>query len=148
MMEARDLYNYMTHLSERYEKLKSIFDNFTQFASTRLTNGQCPVKGIVFLPKLDNNYLDVSFAGKKIRFTFFALRDENNYLRGFIKCNPINEDEKTLGPLIGEVSFNVQGETNLKTPIKDSLFIDNEWGAGYLVLNYLFDGLDKYSPKN
>ena len=143
VIQLKDLYLRMTRVSDRYTKLKAIFDKFGQLATSHLTSEECPVKGITFSPKLDKNYFDVSFVGKKVRFSFFVAEDESHFLQGFVKCNPVGKDEESLYPVIAEFSFNHQADTTLKTPEGDPLGIDAEWAAGYLVLHFLSDAIDK-----
>ncbi len=141
MIQSKELFWRMTKISERYLELKTIFDNFYQLSADRLTDEKSPFKSIIFLPQLEKNFFDVSFAGKETRFSFVVAGDEKAILLGFVKCSPIGPDEKPLDTVIGEFSFNRQAETSVKDPDNDGdpLCIDVPWGAGYIVLNLLYD---------
>jgi len=142
IMKQNDLYQRMTRISERYLILKSLFDQFTKFATSQLTNDKYPVKGITFLPRLNRNFFDVCFAGRRIRFFFTIAEDATGYFQGIVTCNSIGMDGKPCGDSIGKFSFNRHGETRLKTDDDDSISIDSEHQAGYIVLiflNIIFD---------
>jgi len=143
MTQLNILYMRMTKISERYTKLKTIFDNFCNLATAQLTDEKCTVKGITFSPKLERNYFDVSFTGKTVRFSFYVAEDKIPSLQGFVKCNPIGRDRKPIDMVIEEFTFNHQAETAFKTPDGDPLEINTQWAAGYLLLNFLRDALDK-----
>ena len=143
MIQLNNLYSRMTRISKRYIQLKKIFDNFCNLAEAQLTDDKCPVKGVIFSPNLERNSFDVSFVGKTIRFSFFVAEDETPFLRGFVKCNPIGSDEKPMDIVIGKFSFNHRAETSLRSEDDDPLGIDIQWVAGYLVLHFLSDALDK-----
>lgn len=143
MVQLKNLYSHMTRISERYVQLKTIFDNFCHLATAQLTDDKCTVKGITFSPNLERNSLDVSFAGKTVRFSFFVAQDEIPSLQGFVECNPIGRDEKPMDIVIGKFSFNHRAETAFRTADDDPLCIDVQWAAGYLVLHFLSDALDK-----
>lgn len=142
-MQQSDLYLRMTRISERYQILKEIFDHFAQLATSQLTNDKYPVKGITFSPRLNRNYFDVCFAGKRVRFFFSIVEDATGYFQGVVTCNPIGQDGKPIGVPIGEFSFNRQGETGFKTADDDPLSIDSEREAGYIVLSFLNGAFDK-----
>ena len=143
MIQLKNLYSRMTLISKRYVQLKTIFDNFCHLATTQLTDDRCPVKGIIFSPDLERNSFDVSFAGKTVRFSFFVVEDETPSLLGFVKCNPIGRDEKPMDIVIGKFIFNRSAETSLRSEDDDPLEIDIQRVAGYLVLHFLSDALDK-----
>ena len=143
MIQHKDLYLRMSKISERYAKLKIIFDNFCQLATDELTKVNCTVKGVAFFPKLERNYFDVSFVGETVRFSFSIAENELPSLQGVVKCNPIGKDEKPMAMTIGEFSFNHHADTAFKTSDGDPLGINYEWGAGYVVLHFLSDALSK-----
>jgi hypothetical protein len=62
--------------------------------------------------------------------------------RGFVSCNPVGQDGKPVDNLIGEFSFNRQGETAFRTTDDDPLYIDSERDAAYIVLHFLNDAFD------
>lgn len=143
MIQLKILYSRMTRISEKYAQLKTIFDNFCHLATAQLTDDRCTVKGITFSPNLEQNSFDVSFAGKTVRFSFVVAEDEIPSLQGFVECNPIGRDEKPMNIVIGRLSFNHRAETAFRTEDNDPLCIDVQWAAGYLVLYFLSDSLDK-----
>jgi hypothetical protein len=143
MMQPEDLYLRMTRISERYAKLKVIFDNFCQLATAQLTNEKCTVKGIAFSPRLERNCFDVSFAGETVRFLFFVAENESPSLKGLVKCNAIARDEKLMDRAIGEFSFDHHADTTFMTSDGDPLGIDTESAAGYVVLHFLNNTLGK-----
>jgi hypothetical protein len=140
-MQLKTLYGRMTNISERYSKLKTIFDNFCQLSTDQLTDQTCSVKGITFFPELEKNHFDVAFAGRKIRFSFLVAEDEQNALRGFVRCNLIGEDEKpSATSLLEEFSFSNTAESSINDPDgdEDPLCVDLQWAAGYIVLRFLY----------
>jgi hypothetical protein len=139
----QDLFLRMTKISERYAVLKEIFDRFAQFATSQLTKDNYPVKGISFSPRLNKNYFDVSFAGKRVRFSFSIAEDTTGAFQGFVACNPVGQDGKPVDKIIGEFSFNRQAETAFKTTDGDPLYVDSEREAAYVVLRFLNDAFDK-----
>jgi hypothetical protein len=143
MIQHKDLYLRMSKISERYAKLKIIFDNFCQLATDQLTQVNCTVKGVAFFPRLERNYFDVSFAGETVRFSFSIVENEFPSLQGVVKCNAIGKDEKPMDMMIGEFSFNHHADTAFKTSDGDPLGINYEWGAGYVVLHFLNEALNK-----
>jgi len=96
MIEPEELYRRITRVSQRYAKLTVIFDEFGRLALSKLTKEECPVKGIAFLPQAERSCFDISFLGKKVRFSFFVINNEMHSLQGFVKCNPIGKDEEPL----------------------------------------------------
>lgn len=144
MILLKDLYSKMTRVSERYVQLKTIFDNFCHLAAAQLTNDKCSVKGVTFLPNLENNNFDVSFVGKTMRFSFYIAEGEKPSVQGFVKCNPIGRDQKPMDIVISQFSFNTTAETTFMTPDNDPLAINTQWAAGYLVLHFLNDALEKW----
>ncbi len=143
MIQLKNLYSRMTRISERYTQLKTIFDNFCHLATTQLTDDKCTVKGITFLPNLEQNNFDVLFAGKTVRFSFFVAEDAIPSLKGFVECNSIGSDEKPKSIAIGKFSFNNRAETAFRTEDDDPLRIDVQGKAGYLVLYFLSEALSK-----
>ena len=139
----QDLHFRMIRLSERYERLKEIFDRFAGLASSQLVNDKYPVKGITFLPRLNRNYFDVCFAGKRVRFSFSIAEDKTGSFQGFTACTSVGQDGKPVDGIIGEFSFNRQGETGFKTTDGDPLCIDSEREAACVVLRFLNDAFDK-----
>jgi hypothetical protein len=149
VIQLKDLYSRMTRISERYLQLKTIFDNFCHLAAAQLTDDRYTVKGITFSANLERNSFDVSFAGKTVRFSFFVAEDEKPSLQGIVECNPIGRDQKPMATVIGKFSFNHRAETSFKSADDDPLGIDVQWAAGYLVLHFLCDALDKMTePAN
>jgi hypothetical protein len=143
MIQYKDLYLRMTKISERYAKLKVIFDNFCKLATAKLTNKDCTGKCIAFFPRLEKNCFDVSFVGEAMRFSFFVAENELPSLQGVVKCNSIGKDEKLIDMVIGEFIFNHNADTAFQSPDGDPLSIDYEWDAGYVVLYFLNEGLNK-----
>ena len=147
MIPINKVYVRMTRISERYLKLKKIFDNFCHLAEAQLTDSSLTVQGITFFPNLERNRFDVSFAGKTLRFSFFVAEDEMPSLKGFIECNPIGRDKKPMDIIVGKFSFNGQAETAFRTEDGDPLYIDSQWAAGQLVLYFLSEAIDKMTKE-
>lgn len=114
MIQPRDLYFRLTKISDRYEKLKEIFDQFAQLATSQLSEEKNPFKGITFLQKLNKNYFDVCFAGKRVRFAFAIVEEPGGIFKGLVRCNPVGQDGKPLDIIIGEFTFNRETETSLR----------------------------------
>ena len=133
----------MSRISQRYDKLKTIFSTFAELATSHLVDDKCPVKGITFLPQLDNNYFDVCFAGKTVRFSFSIAEDSMGFVQGVVRCAYVRPDGKPLDEIIGEFSFNGHGETSLKTADDDPLCIELLPDTAEVVLRFLSDAVGK-----
>ena len=134
MLGAKQLYQNMVKVSQRYEKLKGLFDQFCNLAQSQLTSQQCPVKGILFHPDLQDNQFGVTFAGVSVVFSFSLSQDS----QGTVTCIKGAETQ------VGSFSFSGQGDTNLKTVEEgDVLGIDTEASAGYLVMHFVSEALQK-----
>ena len=140
MIGAKQLYHSMAKVSQRYSKLKGLFDQFCNLANSHLTSEQCQVKGIVFNPDLESNRFCVTFVGTSIVFFFTFSQDE----QACVTCSKVSPMPEGSETTIGSFSFNGQADTNLRTPEEeDVLGIDTEASAGFLVLHFLNEALQK-----
>jgi hypothetical protein len=144
MLGANEIYKHMANVSQRYDKLKKLFEGFGDLAKVHLTDKNCPVQGVHFDKHYPTGHFLVYFAGMCIRFAFVADLGPKGSAHGFVKCNLVDPMTNALGADVGEFSFNGQGETKLKLSSDgDLITINSEPGAGYLVLHMLNEALGK-----
>ena len=144
MLGANEIYQHMTQVSRRYDKLKKLFEGFGDLATAALNEKSCPVQGVQFEPEYQNDRFFVRFAGKCIRFAFSADLGPNGSGHAFVKCNVVDPVTKAVGTAVVSFSFNSQGDTELKLPPDGDLITVNSHGSpGYLVLHVLNEALGK-----
>lgn len=144
MLPPNQLYQRMTHVSQRYDMLKGLFDAFEQLASTGLVANDCPVKGLAFESQPQDNLFRVRFAGRVIQFAFSAFVNEQGSWLGKVTCHLYAPIAEEVIEDVGSFTFNGQGYSSLKLPGDgDDIRISDAAGAQYLVLHHIYDAVHK-----
>lgn len=144
MLGANQIYEHMSGVSQRYSKLKSLFQDFSKLAEAVLSEKNCPVKNVEFFPDLENDRIYVRFSGRDVLFSFAADLAVTGSGRGIVKCKLVDSTKKIIRADVCTFSFNGQGDTELSLPPDgDIIAVHEEAGAAYLVLHVLNEALGK-----
>lgn len=134
----RQLVSRMQNLHLHHRQLEQQFASFLDGAKT-VGSSRFGIDG-VSVGEVTNGGIDVSFGGRVLRFTWDAVTDGTDKLRGRILCR---EMRGGWFRTVAIISFDSNGDTDLQLPdSEDCLPIDTEQGARALVWHYLAAALD------
>ncbi len=132
--------------SSRHAVLKAHFDTFANSVIAQITAPQFSIKGMQAEAILEDSYFVVIFAGRELVFAFESVADSvGQTLNGVIKCYLDKEYPTDAHGIFGEVTFNGNGETNLKSLDNpgDPVMLSQDTDALFLVLELIYESLEK-----
>jgi hypothetical protein len=142
MLALQEQYQRLGAIADTHEVLQALFRRFASLVDASLRNASPPLKGLSVCLHPDENYFDVTFTGRTLRFAFSSYLEPAGDLRGLVEYRQVETlHEQTTK--IGRFTFTPTGTTDLRertgegaenTPV--SLQASEE--ATALVLHVLF----------
>ncbi len=132
MLTLNQLTEGMKLAGKQYAELNQLFVRFRTSLATQFTEQAIPVDE----PgpgTLEHGAFDLGFAGRTLRFRFYALSRDGSALQGALSCHLLHPDDPTKRRLLHRFLFNQTGETDLPNPDKA--------GRGNLNIGYHADAL-------
>ena len=101
----------------RHAEFNRLFVIFRASLATQLSEQDIPVEEPGPGP-LENGAFDLGFAGRTLRFRFYALSREDALLAGAISCYLVHRDDPARNLLLHRFLFDEAGKTDLPNPDK------------------------------
>ena len=93
-----------------HEKMATKFAEFSKLVKSELTAGDFPLKGIQYESSPISNTFSISFAGKKILFSFSISISIDDFAMGRVSCFMERHPSEVKLEEIGTFSFTIDGE--------------------------------------
>jgi hypothetical protein len=117
MLTLSQLAEGLKEAGKRYAALHQLFIRFHTSLTTQLSEQAIPVEEPA-PGALENGAFNLVFAGRTLRFRFYALSPDLSALQGAISCHLVHPDEPAKALLLHRFLFTETGQTDLANPDK------------------------------
>jgi hypothetical protein len=132
MLTLNQLTEGLKEAGRRYAELNRLFVIFRASLATQFSEQAIPVEEPGPGP-LEHGAFDLGYAGRSLRFRFYALSRNDTALEGTISCYLVHPRDPAKDLLLHRFVFDESGKTDLPNPDKA--------GRGNLDISYHADAL-------
>jgi hypothetical protein len=144
MLSFNDLENDIASVSRDHIQLKALFEEFANNFIRQFPTQFSYIKHVETLINFDDDYFEVAFAGRTLRFKFKSLLVKDDGLKGSIICCRMPSFPQEEPEQLGTVTFDTSGQTNMVEPERQRvLYVKSTISAIHIVLHFMHESMLK-----